>query len=178
MTSYDSHFTSSYDAVFFASSGDNGSFQEVNWPACSPNVVAVGGTTLNLNTDGTVISETAWSGSGGGVSAYEPQPDFQTSFGLSYSKRAVPDVSYDGEPAGVAVYSTVLRVDGFCGGTSAGHLSGRQFRLLGFQQQTLIFMASKIGVLFVFRDITSGSNGYSADSRLRFGYRIRQPIDR
>ena len=45
--------------------------QTDNWPASSPIVVAVGGTTLNLNTDGTVISEIAWSGSGGGVSRYE-----------------------------------------------------------------------------------------------------------
>ena len=76
------HFTSSYGAVFFASSGDNGA--GVIWPACSSNVVAVGGTTLNLNTtDGTVISETAWSGSGGGVSAYEPIPSYQTSYGLT-----------------------------------------------------------------------------------------------
>ena len=46
-SSYDSLFTSNYGAVFFASSGDTGA--GVNWPACSPNVVAVGGTTLNLN---------------------------------------------------------------------------------------------------------------------------------
>ena len=65
-------FTSNHGVVFFASSGDNGT--GVIWPACSANVVAVGGTTLNLNPDGTVISETAWSGSGGGVSAYEPKP--------------------------------------------------------------------------------------------------------
>ena len=68
-------------------------------------MVAVGGTTLNLNTtDGTVISETAWSGSGGGMSAYEPIPSYQTSYGLTTSKRVIPDVSYDADPStGVAV---------------------------------------------------------------------------
>ncbi len=71
VTSYDSYFTSSYGAVFFASSGDNGSASGVNWPACSPNVVAVGGTRLSFNLDGT-LCETAWSESGGGVSLYEP----------------------------------------------------------------------------------------------------------
>ena len=44
------------------------------WPAASANVVSVGGTTLNLNSDGTVISETAWSNSSGGVSKYVPTP--------------------------------------------------------------------------------------------------------
>ena len=53
------------------------------WPAASANVVGVGGTTLNLNSDGTVISETAWSESSGGVSDYVPRPAYQTNFGLT-----------------------------------------------------------------------------------------------
>jgi len=44
-------FTSNHGVAFFASSGDKGT--GVIWPACSANVVAVGGTTLNLNPDGT-----------------------------------------------------------------------------------------------------------------------------
>ena len=51
-TYLDSKLTSSYGAVFFASSGDDGS--GICWPASSVNVVGVGGTTLNLNADGTV----------------------------------------------------------------------------------------------------------------------------
>ena len=46
-TSLDSHFTSSGNKItFFASSGDNGA--GASWPAASPNVVAVGGTHINL----------------------------------------------------------------------------------------------------------------------------------
>ena len=41
-TSLDSHFVSKSNAVFFASSGDNGT--GASWPAASPNVVGVGGT--------------------------------------------------------------------------------------------------------------------------------------
>ena len=49
-TSYDSYFTtpSGHGGVtFVASSGDSGS--PVGYPAISPNVLSVGGTTLNLN---------------------------------------------------------------------------------------------------------------------------------
>ena len=48
-----------------ASTGDGGSPGE--FPAYSPNVLAVGGTSLQLNANSTYLSETAWSGSGGGV---------------------------------------------------------------------------------------------------------------
>ena len=64
-SSFNSYFTSNHGVVFFASTGDSGA--GVIWPSTSPNVVAVGGTTLTLNPDGTVASETGWVGSGGGL---------------------------------------------------------------------------------------------------------------
>ena len=64
--------------------------QKVIWPAVSANVVSVGGTTLNLNPDGTVVSEIAWGNSSGGMSNYIARPNFQTNFGLQYPNRAVP----------------------------------------------------------------------------------------
>src|SRR5258708_10846972 len=60
---------------FVASSGDGGSGAQ--YPAASPFVTAVGGTTLNVQSDGTYISETAWHGSGGGISAFEQLPSYQ-----------------------------------------------------------------------------------------------------
>ena len=75
---YDSYFTtpSGHGGVtFLASSGDSGA--PVGYPAISSNVVAVGGTTLRLDSQGNYLSESAWSGSGGGVSAYEAQPAYQ-----------------------------------------------------------------------------------------------------
>ena len=65
--------------TFVAASGDLGGFSAndqgqptttpgILYPAASPNVVAVGGTTLQLNADSTYNGETAWSGSGGGTS--------------------------------------------------------------------------------------------------------------
>ena len=58
--------------TFLASTGDSGS--PGGYPAYSPNVVAVGGTTLTLNADNTYDSESGWSGSGGGKSSYETEP--------------------------------------------------------------------------------------------------------
>ncbi|MDE1764303.1 MAG: hypothetical protein KGH88_08680 [Thaumarchaeota archaeon] len=120
-SSYDYHFNSKTTS-FFASSGDSGS--GVEYPAASPFVVSVGGTTLNVDSSGNYIGETAWSGSGGGVSAYEPRPTYQNNFN-PYGERAIPDVAYDADPnTGVAVYDSVTYngQSGWfeVGGTSAG----------------------------------------------------------
>jgi hypothetical protein len=73
-------------ATFVASTGDYGS-ADPEYPAFSPNVMAVGGKSLMLNSDGSYNSETEWrssasaagmsTGSGGGVSLYEPEPAYQ-----------------------------------------------------------------------------------------------------
>ena len=82
-----------YDSVFnvpgvtfVASTGDYGA-ADPEYPAFSPNVVAVGGTSLTLNADNSYNSETGWGyysdsqgtfiGSGGGISQYEPEPAYQ-----------------------------------------------------------------------------------------------------
>ena len=156
---YDPHFNKP-GIIFFASSGDNGSGSGVSWPACSPNVVAVGGTTLNLNTtDGTVISETAWNGSGGGISTIETIPAFQTNYGLNNSDRSVPDVSYDGDPqTGVAVYCNSQWY--IIGGTSAGAPQWAAIHALGLSAtNTNLYQKAKLDYSSYFRDITNGSNG-------------------
>lgn len=101
---YDSHFNHPGVAFTF-SSGDEGYGAE--YPASSPYVTAVGGTTLNLN-GSTYVSETAWSGAGSGCSAYESQPAFQAALGLSgCANRMVADVSADADPnTGAAVYDS------------------------------------------------------------------------
>ncbi len=159
MNALDYHFTSNFGAVFFASSGDNGSSSGVFWPASSSNVVAVGGTVLNLNSDGTVISEIGWSGSGGGVSAFELKPDYQVMYNLSYPKRAVPDVSYNAG-AGVAVYSTASGGWTSVGGTSAGAPQWAAIQALGHSATNANFYAkAKLAYSSYFTDIVTGSNG-------------------
>jgi len=87
---------------FFAASGDRGA--PGIYPAMSPNVVAIGGTSLTLGKGGLAI-ESAWSRSGGGTSAYEARPAYQTGIvPQTTKKRATPDVALVSDPAtGLAV---------------------------------------------------------------------------
>jgi subtilase family serine protease len=92
--------------TFLASSGDSGA--PPIWPAISKNVVSVGGTTLNLDPSGNILSESAWGGSGGGISAFLPQPSYQNGVVTqSTTKRTNPDVAYDADPnTGFPVYDS------------------------------------------------------------------------
>jgi hypothetical protein len=93
--------------TFIASSGDSGAAAGSQWPAASPNVLSVGGTSLQVGTNGAYQAETSWNGSGGGYSQYEPEPTYQQA-AQSTGQRSTPDVAFLADPAtGVAVYSTV-----------------------------------------------------------------------
>ncbi len=157
-TSYDSYFTSQYGATFFASSGDTGG--AVIWPSSSVNVISVGGTTLTQGTNG--YTETAWSGSGGGVSAYEPKPTYQSS--LPYSTRATPDVSYNANPnTGFAVYDS-YGYSGWLvvGGTSCGAPQWAAIQALGKTvTSNTLYSDYNSQTLYTadFRDITTGTAG-------------------
>ena len=135
-TAYDSTFATK-NVTFVAASGDGAGSGGASWPASSPYVVGVGGTTLWLSSTGGYGSETAWStsgsgwsgysGSGGGPSTIESMPSYQSAVvGSSLgSKRETPDVSFDANPdTGLAVYSSVnySGESGWfqVGGTSAG----------------------------------------------------------
>lgn len=133
---YEKYFMSDYDMVFFAAAGDWGI--GTGWPAVSPRVIAVGGTHLSIRTDGTFNNEYAWHYTGGGISFYEPLPDYQKNFsgirpkynrarnenndsdGLvdgdlkiarQILRRAIPDVSYHADQnPGFAVYMSFYGV--------------------------------------------------------------------
>lgn len=124
---YDSVFTTpaGHEGVaFIASAGDGGA--PPSYPAVSSNVLAVGGTSLYLNSSGGYSGESAWSGSGGGVSAYETQPSYQRGFvSQSSTQRTSPDVAYVADPnTGMSVYDSYGTSAGSpwlqVGGTSAG----------------------------------------------------------
>lgn len=124
-TDYDNVFStpSGHSGVtFVASSGDQGA--PVSYPAVSPNVLAVGGTRLNLTASSNYGSESGWTGSGGGVSVHEPQPNYQHGVvSQSATHRVSPDVSYNADPStGFAVYSSYNNPTPWVqvGGTSAG----------------------------------------------------------
>ena len=122
---FDSYFTTPAGhtgVTFVASSGDVGGM--LSYPAVSPNVLAVGGTSLNLASGSAYFSESAWSGSGGGISGAETAPAGQTAL-TGTTLRTSPDVSYDADPnSGFYVYDSYA-FDGYVGwmgfgGTSAG----------------------------------------------------------
>jgi subtilase family serine protease len=88
-----------------ASAGDAG--YGVEFPAASGYTIAVGGTTLNqaTNTGTRSATETVWSGSGSGCSAYLAKPTWQHD--SSCSRRTVADVAAVADPStGVWVYDT------------------------------------------------------------------------
>src|SRR5262249_36646571 len=69
---YDPYFTAPAGhtgEAFVAASGDNSA--PATWPSVASNVLSVGGSTLRVDSAGNYQSETAWGGSGGGISRYE-----------------------------------------------------------------------------------------------------------
>ncbi|HTR19168.1 MAG TPA: S53 family peptidase [Candidatus Paceibacterota bacterium] len=172
--SLDPHFKSISGALFFASSGDNGT--GASWPASSPNVIGVGGTHVSLSSNGAFLGETAWSGSGGGVSAYEKEPSFQSAYNIPKAggMRAIPDVSYDADPAsGFPIYHAGKWQK--VGGTSAGAPQWAAIAALGSGISLRELYADKAAQnnANYFRDITSGTNGlcgYLCTARKHYDY--------
>jgi hypothetical protein len=108
-TANESALDPGYDAAFFhhpgvvitAASGDSG--PRSAYPAASPDVTAVGGTTLNPAPNARGWTESAWSSAGSICSSFSLKPRWQADTGCR--NRSVADVSAiaDG-PSGVAVY--------------------------------------------------------------------------
>ena len=168
----------------FASTGDGGSTftnvpggtasTQISYYASSPNITAVGGTSLGINSDGSYMGEAAWSGSGGGASIVFSRPAWQVGTGVpAGSYRLVPDVSLPADPnTGAYTYwkSSGYRV----GGTSWSSPSWAGMAALINQSRAAQTPARKAMGLVAARvypligtnnffDVTTGSNGvYSA----------------
>lgn len=105
-----------------ASAGDLGTGQ-VEFPASSPYVTAVGGTSLAADASSPRgWDESVWNGSGNGCSAMISVPSWQTVTGsCGASGRAIPDVSFLADSTvGVAVFSSSEKGWVAFGGTSVG----------------------------------------------------------
>jgi subtilase family serine protease len=165
-SSYDGHFSQS-GVSFFVSSGDSGLPAE--YPSSSSNVISVGGTTLKFAPDGSLQSETGWSGSGGGCSTYESATSAQFGFNTFAqagcgSSRGTPDVSLDADPAsGVSVYDST-RYQGQAGWFKVGGTSAScpMWAARSADQGATVDSGYVYGNNINFRDITSGNNGASA----------------
>ena len=174
--------------TFVASTGDYGAANP-EYPAFSPNVVAVGGTSLYLNADNSYKNETGWGyysnslgvaiGGGGGVSLYEPEPAFQQG-AQSTGFRTTPDVSMVADPATGVWLADSYNLDPsnpweVVGGTSLAAPSWAALialadaarvaaggQTLGSAGPTETQQALYTLPTTDFNAVTTGSNGYSA----------------
>ena len=101
---YESDFAAA-NTVYFASAGDK---PGPCWPAVLPNVVGVGGTSINRDAQANFLSETSWAQTGGGPSMYVPRPSYQNAVRkIVGAARGTPDMAAVGNPAtGVWVYDS------------------------------------------------------------------------
>jgi subtilase family serine protease len=150
-----------------ASSGDNG-YGSFGFPAASPYVITVGGTTLTLGPENTYGSESVWSGAGSGCSAYVSAPAWQSFLAACSEKRGTADVAADANPnTGAAVYDSVRyqgRLGWFqVGGTSLSSplVAGVYALAGGLPEKTSAAsgLYGHLGESTVLHDVTSGSNG-------------------
>jgi pseudomonalisin len=121
--------------TMFVSTGDNGAYctavvdtngapggvPMVEYPAASPYVVAVGGTDLFSNADGTYLGENSWEAGGGGLSQFEYSPYWESptqpvgTTAVGYSYRGLPDIAMDASiETGYLVYSSAQATNGSC----------------------------------------------------------------
>ncbi|KQV60837.1 hypothetical protein ASC95_05265 [Pelomonas sp. Root1217] len=186
-------WTSSYDSAFatagmsyLAATGDNGA--AVSWPSVSTRVVAVGGTTLSYSSG--ARSETTWTGTGGGTSAYVALPSYQGGTIGGYARRAVADVAFNADPnsgqyvALIAPGTTTTRWVS-AGGTSlatpqwAGLLAvanamrvASAKTVLGQPHAALYQQIGAVPTQYAaaFKDVASGSNGTCTTCAAKTGY--------
>ena len=184
----------------FASAGDSGSsnveldgvtvypFPTVGFPASSPLVTAVGGTSLYADTSGTYQSETVWDevangggAGGGGISQVFHEPEYQKETlpnhvqGQLGHMRGLPDISYNADP-----YTPILVYVGFLGSANAGYyfiggtsegspqwagiaadLNQYAGKPLGFLNPALYSIGGEGDFKKIGRDVKVGSNAYN-----------------
>ncbi len=143
-----------------ASAGDNG--YGVAYPAASQYVTAVGGTSLTPDASSSRgWSETVWSGTGSGCSAYIPKPSWQTD---GCGKRTVADVAADADPGtGVAVYDSYSYqgLSGWLvfGGTSVASPIIASIYALAGNTGSVTYGSYPYSHTGSLNDVTGGSNG-------------------
>jgi hypothetical protein len=178
-TTYDSEYFGVSGVVYTASAGDSAYSGGVIYPATSPHVVSVGGTTLDTSSNSRGWTESVWDtstseGTGSGCSAYEPTPSWQAALSVITavcSHRVDNDVAADADPnTGAAVYDTSNGNGGWTevGGTSeSSPMIAAVFALAGNNgnggENAADSIYTHTGNLY---DVTSGSDGSCGGSIL------------
>jgi hypothetical protein len=191
------NWTASQDGAFsvagmsyLAATGDSGA--AVAWPSVSPNVLAVGGTTLSYSGAG-ARNEVSWSGTGGGVSLYTPTPAYQTNAvpGMgTAARRTVADVAFNADPASGQYVAVISPTSGAMSWLSVGGTSLSTPQWAGLiaiaNAQRALLAKPALGAVHallygsiasvpgnyasVFADITSGSDGSCSTCTAKIGY--------
>ncbi len=112
--------------TFHAAAGDSGSYSygcnnkiHIGEPVDAPNNVAVGGTSLSVNSQGQETGEVGWDGTGGGISDIFKVPAYQHSVpGVIHRGRNIPDLAFDADPGTGESFYFDGGFDGPIGGTS------------------------------------------------------------
>jgi subtilase family serine protease len=163
--------------TFSISTGDYGAYQcgprgGASWPASSPYVVAVAGTTLKASTTiwyGEIVwnsgNSAGFGATGGSPSIFEPKPAWQNEL-VPGTKRGVADVSFDADPNSGAL---IVINGGYqqWGGTSlsAPIFAGFWARVIALKGNAIGFAAPLLYQLPAtdFHDVVTGNNrGFAA----------------
>jgi kumamolisin len=156
------HYFNSTSAVFFAAAGDSGLGVSI-YPGSSPNVVSVGGTYFNRDSEGNFTSE-VYGGGGGDISPYEKRPAYQNGIESIVGKfRGYPDVASDFCCAAIYVEGGWQSVGGtsWASPTFAGIVDAAASKQAGsVAELTLMYdeLANPTEYSDDFHDITQGSS--------------------
>jgi len=158
---YDSQYFDHPGVAMTAPAGNGG--YGTSYPAASPGVIAVGGTTLTASSGSPRgWAETAWSGSGSGCSPYEAKPSWQADTGCS--TRMLNDVSAVADPSTpIAAYNTdTTSTSGWVqlGGTTvASAIIAAGYALAGTPASGSSPASYPYAHTGLINDITTGSDG-------------------
>jgi hypothetical protein len=155
--SYDSQYFNHPGVVITAPDGNSG--YGTDYPAASPGVIAVGGTTLTAaSSSPRGWTETAWSGTGAGCSPYEAKPSWQADTGCT--TRMLNDVSAVADPGTpIAAYDTISGGWVPAGGTSvAAAIIAAAYALAGTPAAASSPASYPYAHTGLINDITAGSD--------------------
>jgi hypothetical protein len=171
-TYYDTHYynhpgvaitVSTGDCGYHCSGGPGNYYDSVAYPAASPYVIAVGGTSLTRDGSARGWNESSWGsttqagGAGSGCSAYEPKPSWQQDTGCA--KRTEADISAVADPAtGVYVFENGNWYGGFGGTSAASPIIAATYALAGRPAAGTYPASYLYGNAAALNDVIGGNN--------------------